>query len=245
MKTFETALNDVSAISSALRQLEPRESYRDALVELYAAGSQGIAIDRDSRNRLHGRTIYHLSRTGSALTRALGTGPRDGVMWFGTTKMRGRAEYWVMRPQIRAVLEELRWVDHELLSPDQHEEQEVASECEYEGSEGNLRLIAHMKRERDPRIREVKRRASRLADGSFECEACGANSGQAFPGLDALNWEVHHRAALAETGSDTRTRLTDLAILCPTCHRAIHCVIPMPSVERFRLMFFSGQAQPR
>jgi hypothetical protein len=42
--------------------------------------------------------------------------------------------------------------------------------------------------------------------------------------------ECHHKLSLSETGP-TRTRLRDLAIICPNCHRMLHRARPWKIVE--------------
>jgi 5-methylcytosine-specific restriction enzyme A len=87
--------------------------------------------------------------------------------------------------------------------------------------EGGLALRAHLRRERDPKIRraklaDVKRRGLRIA-----CEVCRFDFGRTYGshGLDYI--ECHHRTPLYVTGQ-TQTRLADLALLCSNCHRMIH-----------------------
>jgi predicted HNH restriction endonuclease len=41
---------------------------------------------------------------------------------------------------------------------------------------------------------------------------------------------------LSELEEGTATKLEDLAIICSNCHRVIHLIKPMPSVEGFRKM---------
>ena len=55
-----------------------------------------------------------------------------------------------------------------------------------------------------------------------------------------------HRRPLAEAVGSVTTRLEDLALLCPNCHRAIHRTAPLMSVEEFRTRFFPrGGLTPR
>jgi len=44
-------------------------------------------------------------------------------------------------------------------------------------------------------------------------------------------FEVHHRRLLSKAKGTVKTNLTDLAVLCPNCHRAIHRTNPMLKVE--------------
>lgn len=44
-------------------------------------------------------------------------------------------------------------------------------------------------------------------------------------------YECHHRVPLADLAIVRSTKASDLAILCPTCHRAIHRIDPLPTAE--------------
>src|SRR5690606_24431079 len=85
----------------------------------------------------------------------------------------------------------------------------------------------------------AKRAVARNAAGHLECEVCGFVAQTAYPEyLSGELCEVHHRAPLGELGAaPAETRLEDLAILCPNCHRAIHQTRPMMTVEEFRARF--------
>ncbi|MFO6419111.1 HNH endonuclease [Hylemonella sp. W303a] len=78
-----------------------------------------------------------------------------------------------------------------------------------------------------------------MTTNGLKCEACGSYSALKYPGLGPAVWEVHHRVPLSELESPTKTHVRDLAVLCPSCHRAIHRTIPMLSVEEFAKKFFS------
>jgi len=88
-------------------------------------------------------------------------------------------------------------------------------------AEGGLALRAHLRRERDPKLRarklaDTKQRGLRIA-----CEVCTFDFGHTYGshGFDYI--ECHHRTPLHVTGQ-TQTRLADLALLCSNCHRMIH-----------------------
>lgn len=98
-------------------------------------------------------------------------------------------------------------------------------------------MFFHMRRERDSGLVEKKRAAARNTAGELTCEACGFVAQRAYPGFPGEVCEVHHRKPLAEVVEETETRLRDLAILCPNCHRAIHQTEPMMTIEEFRARF--------
>lgn len=115
----------------------------------------------------------------------------------------------------------------------------IATDTEVSAIEGDPRLFIHIVRERDPDIARAKRDAMRGLDGQLACEACGFVAIGVYPGLSGDVCEVHHRRPLAEAAEAGATRLEDLAVLCPNCHRAIHRTDPLMSVEDFRSRFFS------
>jgi len=118
----------------------------------------------------------------------------------------------------------------------------IAPDIELSAIEGNPRLFFHIRRERDPTLARAKRDAMRRPDGQLACEACGFVVPSVYPGLSGDVCEVHHRRPLAEAAEAIATRLQDLAVLCPNCHRAIHRTDPLMSIEDFRARFFSSRA---
>lgn len=104
--------------------------------------------------------------------------------------------------------------------------------------EGQKKLISHLRRERNPSLADEKRRLAMTTNG-LKCEACGSYSGLKYPGLNPAVWEVHHLIPLSELEAPTKTLVKDLAVLCPSCHRAIHRTKPMLSVKEFTKKFFS------
>ena len=87
--------------------------------------------------------------------------------------------------------------------------------------EGGVALRAHLRRERDPRLRRSKLAETKKRGLPIACEVCSFDYAQTYGphGLDYI--ECHHRVPLHVTG-ETKTRLSDLALLCSNCHRMIH-----------------------
>ena len=104
------------------------------------------------------------------------------------------------------------------------------------GKEGKVRLVQHLRRERDPRLVREKKNAVLNAKGRLECEACDFDFSIVYPGLGTNFCEVHHRISLSNSSKkkSTTTSLEDLAILCSNCHRMIHRTKPMESIPTFR-----------
>lgn len=84
-------------------------------------------------------------------------------------------------------------------------------------TEGELRLVAHLVKERNPKIvREKKQQA--INNNALRCEVCAFS----FPETFHYNFiECHHLSPIGQTGV-RETRLEDLALVCANCHRMLH-----------------------
>ena len=97
--------------------------------------------------------------------------------------------------------------------------------------EGNPVLISHMIRERDPGLRGKKIADVLARIGHLECEGC-KTAHETLHGRKAHGmYDVHHRKPISE--GQRETKLDDLAVLCASCHRLIHRIAPMMTVEEF------------
>jgi len=86
--------------------------------------------------------------------------------------------------------------------------------------EGAVLEFAHRRRERDPKLVRQKKDALRKQGEPLVCEACGVDVAARYDLAGGSVIEVHHLVPLA-AGVRTTT-LADLAVVCPTCHRALH-----------------------
>lgn len=87
--------------------------------------------------------------------------------------------------------------------------------------EGKLLAARHFRRERDRTLRKKKVDQFRAAHSRLFCEACGFDFERVYGPHGAGYIECHHVVPLHVSG-DTRTRLSDLILLCSNCHRMIH-----------------------
>lgn len=236
---FTAIISDPKLLAQGLKAIGLTGAQREALIQLHAA-PRGLPAEVDAGGRVRGPTVWQCSRVGTLLTRHFaGIGPRDAMMWIGFVREGPRDTiFWCMRPTVAQALESLGWVTSGLADRMNPEPLKRLPKPDAEAMEGEFRLRVHLERERDPLLAKSKRDAMRLPDGSLDCEACGANSARLFPGLERDLWEVHHSKPLSERNTKSPTRLQDLVVLCPTCHRAIHSIHPMPDLSAFRQMFF-------
>ena len=101
-------------------------------------------------------------------------------------------------------------------------------------TEGKLRLVAHMARERNSEIVRIKKQKA-VAENALFCEVCR------FSFLEVYNVEFiecHHRTPIAQTG-ETETTLEDLALVCANCHRMLHKKINghFPSIDELKTIY--------
>ena len=113
------------------------------------------------------------------------------------------------------------------------------------GVEGRKRWVQHFRRERDRNLVNQKKARVRSQTGGLACEACKFDFAQFYHPFAQHFCGVHHRKPLSELEEGTETRLEDLAILCSNCHRVIHLVRPMPTVEAFAGLLNPRQNQPQ
>lgn len=100
--------------------------------------------------------------------------------------------------------------------------------------EGNRKISVQEVIERNPRISKiVKSENMRRNRGVILCEACG------FENADPSVFDAHHIHPIA--AGLRKTRIEDLAVLCPTCHRLAHrkginpfSPVPVNDIKKYR-----------
>jgi hypothetical protein len=121
----------------------------------------------------------------------------------------------------------------------------LSASCEYsppsdidildiEVTEGRAKYVAHLRRERNRAVIEVKKTEALTKYGRLCCEVCGFDFGAFYGELGEGFCEVHHKIPLASLDGKRVTTLADLAIVCSNCHRVLHRHKPMPNVTELR-----------
>jgi len=100
--------------------------------------------------------------------------------------------------------------------------------------EGRIAYRLHRTRERSKQLRRKKVESVTRRHGRLLCEACG-NDLATYGAVGQLVFEVHHLTPLSVTGETTVT-MSDLALLCPTCHRIAHRMDPWPDLNDLRAL---------
>lgn len=103
----------------------------------------------------------------------------------------------------------------------------------YSAPEGRLLLRRHVARERNRTLRKKKIAVVLQQGGTLSCEACDFDFEEVYGDRGAGYVECHHVVPLHEAG-ETRTRLSDVALICANCHRMIHRCAPWPTPAELR-----------
>jgi len=89
-------------------------------------------------------------------------------------------------------------------------------------SEGKKIARTHRSRERSKSLRDKKiAEYKEMNNDRCPCEVCGEDYSEIF-GFENTLIDAHHLIPLSESSENRKTELSDLAMVCPTCHRALH-----------------------
>ena len=100
--------------------------------------------------------------------------------------------------------------------------------------EGGAVYQMHRSKERSRRL--IKRaKAIRLkATGKLACEVCSFDFAAKYGSAGAGYIEGHHTLPMSTLTAKTRTKISDIALVCANCHRMLHLMKPIRSVPALR-----------
>jgi predicted HNH restriction endonuclease len=156
--------------------------------------------------------------------------------------------HWRMRPEVAQALEILRWVEgasaplseeSAVISPLGESELPDLDLLNLTAREGRLRVVEHLRRERNRTIIQAKKKQALHTTGRLICEVCGFDFERVYGPIGRDFCEVHHKVPLATAGTERTTTLEDLAILCSNCYRMIHRTNPFKSIEELKRLITS------
>jgi predicted HNH restriction endonuclease len=123
-------------------------------------------------------------------------------------------------PEVKEALFGFEAEDEELIN---HEDRALVLEQALSGRvgiEGSRKLALHYRRERDAGLsRDAKAAFAKANGGKLFCQACGFEPLKVY-GVEVI--EAHHRIPLSKSEEGRVTEISDLIMLCPSCHRAVH-----------------------
>ena len=105
-----------------------------------------------------------------------------------------------------------------------------ALEFDPDWQEGDAKMRQHMTIERCSQAALTAKNLARKASGALSCDSCGVTPIKTY-GHELM--DAHHIVPLADTkGMSRKPAASDFAMLCPTCHRAVHKELKAGAVGR-------------
>lgn len=83
---------------------------------------------------------------------------------------------------------------------------------------GRLLFRLHKRLESNDKLVEMKRQRAR----ALQCDLCGFDFEKTYGAIGKGYVEIHNRVPLTQMRANTRTRLSDLILVCSNCHRMLH-----------------------
>ena len=107
-----------------------------------------------------------------------------------------------------------------------------------EVTEGSTILRKHLSHERNTQIVQLKKKKILEETGCLKCEVCEFDFFEVY-GERGLGFiECHHLIPLSKTQVSTKTRLSDLSLVCSNCHRMIHNKKPLLTINELKKIIF-------
>lgn len=95
--------------------------------------------------------------------------------------------------------------------------------------EGKAKYELHRRLERDTELARRRKQSRLEATGKLECEVCGFDFAAAYGDHGFGYIEAHHTVPISTLTGNTRTKASDLALVCSNCHRMLHRGEPLLS----------------
>lgn len=114
---------------------------------------------------------------------------------------------------------------------------------EISGKEGRILTRLHVYKERDRKFaRQVRDHYRRANGGKLVCEACGTVPVDRYGEAGDRSMEAHHKVPIEQLQPDSVTPVTEMAMVCATCHRVIHSAKPCLTIDQVRALIDDHEA---
>lgn len=105
------------------------------------------------------------------------------------------------------------------------------------GIEGKLLTRIHTYKERDPKLAAMaKKHYKKENGGKLICSACKMDPVALYGPKGERCIEAHHKTPIEELQPDSVTKVSDLEMVCASCHRVIHSQKPCLTVDQVLAM---------
>lgn len=117
---------------------------------------------------------------------------------------------------------------------DREPEDDYSDGGEIEFPEGRAYEAKHKKRERSQELVVKAKRAFRAKHGRLFCEVCNFDFERTYGGPGEGFIEAHHIIPVSELKPGSKTKVSDLALVCSNCHRMLHRRRPWLAIPELR-----------
>ncbi len=100
--------------------------------------------------------------------------------------------------------------------------------------EGREFFLKHRARERNREVVQIAKNDFLRKHGRFRCQACGFDFEEKYGELGRGFIEAHHTIPVSELSQDSATKVTDIALVCPNCHRMVHRKRPWLTMDQLQ-----------
>lgn len=121
------------------------------------------------------------------------------------------------------------------------EEAEAPIPEDEEFPEGRLLTRLHQRKERSAKLVAKKKEEVLKGTGAPSCEVCGFDFETEYGAIGNGFAECHHKKPVSELDPGTKTKLSDLAIVCANCHRMLHRVRPWLTIQKLQEQYTNQQ----
>ena len=140
-------------------------------------------------------------------------------------------EYASDQPRLQSVASAIRAV---VADPGSAAATISAIDEDYQVPEGNILVGYHRYRERNASLSKKKKALVLSKTGVLACEVCGFVFSEKYGPLGQDTIDCHHIVPLAQLRPEQTTKLSDLSLVCPNCHRMLHKGKDAPTIQALR-----------
>jgi len=109
---------------------------------------------------------------------------------------------------------------------------DVGGELEF--PEGSVSQRKHFARERSVKLVKKAKAAFKSRHGRIYCEVCKFDFSESYGEVGVDFIEAHHVIPVSQLKPGSKTKLSDIAMVCSNCHRMLHRKRPWPSIKNLR-----------
>ncbi|HRI22652.1 MAG TPA: HNH endonuclease [Panacibacter sp.] len=100
--------------------------------------------------------------------------------------------------------------------------------------EGKAKYALHLYKERNKKLVALKKKLAFDKNPLLPCEICFSSFKEKYGDIGEGFIEAHHVFPISELKEGTETKLEDLILVCPNCHKMIHRKRPWLTIEQMK-----------